>query len=87
MDPGLRRALGAEIRVRRIGRGLSQAALGWPLTRAYVSSVEGGRTVPSLPALVHLAGRLGVPVSHLFDAVERRRLAEPWSRDDVTRAG
>ncbi len=52
--------LGRRIRAARQARGLSQAELGQPLTRAYVSQVESGRTLPSLPALLHLADRLGV---------------------------
>jgi transcriptional regulator with XRE-family HTH domain len=51
---------------------MSQQELGFPLTRAYVSAVECGRVVPSLPALQHMADRLGVPLSDFFDAVERQ---------------
>ena len=48
LDPELRRALGAApARLRRPVR-LTQGELGAPLTRAYVSAVEAGRTVPSL---------------------------------------
>jgi transcriptional regulator with XRE-family HTH domain len=52
--------IGRRIRLERISRGMSQADLGRPFTRAYVSQVESGRTLPSLPALFHLADRLGV---------------------------
>lgn len=72
MDPALRRALGIELRSRRLAIGLTQEALGRPLTRAFVSSVESGRTVPSLPALRLMVDRLGVPLSTFFDGVERR---------------
>lgn len=72
MDPALRRALGDEIRRHRLAQGLTQAALGAPLTRAYVCAVESGRTVPSLPALRLLLDRLEVPLSAFFDGVERR---------------
>jgi transcriptional regulator with XRE-family HTH domain len=61
-----RRRLGAEIRRRRVATGLSQHALGTPMTRAYVSAVELGRVCPSLPSLVLFARRLGVPVSQLL---------------------
>ena len=59
-DGHLAVALGARIRAARIARGLSQAELGRPLTRAFVSQVESGQTLPSLPAFMHLANRLGV---------------------------
>jgi transcriptional regulator with XRE-family HTH domain len=52
--------LGRRVRDARRARGLSQAALGRPLTRAYVSLIESGHTIPSLPALLHIAQRLGV---------------------------
>lgn len=52
--------IGRRLRTERISRGMSQADLGRPLTRAYVSQVESGRTLPSIPALFHLAERLGI---------------------------
>ena len=48
---------------------MTQAALGAPLTRAFVSAVETGRTVPSLPALALLADRLGVALHDFFFGV------------------
>src|SRR3954453_4103768 len=65
-----RRRLGAEIRRRRVATGLSQRALGTPMTRAYVSAVELGRVCPSLPSLVLFARRLGVPVSQLLATLD-----------------
>ena len=59
-SPDLAVELGRRIRASREALGMSQAELGRPLTRAYVSQVEAGRTLPSLPALLHLAQRLGV---------------------------
>jgi transcriptional regulator with XRE-family HTH domain len=58
--------IGRRIRLERISQGMSQADLGRPFTRAYVSQVESGRTLPSLPALFHLADRLGVDPSSLL---------------------
>jgi transcriptional regulator with XRE-family HTH domain len=52
--------VGRRIRAARLASGMSQAQLGDPLTRAYVSQVESGQTLPSLTALVHLAERLGI---------------------------
>jgi len=63
-------ALGLEIRRRRRALGMSQAALAQPFTRAYVSAVESGQCVPSLSALVLLAGRLNTTGAELLDAVK-----------------
>jgi transcriptional regulator with XRE-family HTH domain len=60
------RALGAEVRRLRRQRGMTQAQLGAPLTRSYVSAVERGRIVPSVPALAHMAARLGTDPGHLL---------------------
>jgi transcriptional regulator with XRE-family HTH domain len=72
LDPAWRRALGLELRDRRRGSGLTQEALGAPLTKAFVSAVEHGRTVPSLPALRLMTGRLGIPLGDFFRCVDRR---------------
>lgn len=60
------RALGAEVRRVRCERGMTQAELGAPLTRSYVSAVELGRAVPSVPALAHIASRLGTEPGSLL---------------------
>jgi transcriptional regulator with XRE-family HTH domain len=73
LDPDLRRALGRQLRRLRTDRALTQGELGAPLTRAYVSSVEAGRTVPSLPALQLMVDRLDIPLSAFFEQVERDR--------------
>lgn len=65
----LARQLGQEIRRRRLAHGLSQTQLGHPLSRAFVSSVERGRYLPSLGALVHMAHRLDVSAGELLDSV------------------
>jgi transcriptional regulator with XRE-family HTH domain len=64
-------AIGRELRRHRRSRGLSQASLGAPLTRGFVSAVERGRTVPSLPALVLFADRLEIPLDSFFSGVKR----------------
>ena len=64
--------LGSELRRERTVRGLSQTALGQPLTRAFVSAVERGRTVPSLAALELMLRRVDVPLSTFFAKVEAR---------------
>jgi len=65
-------ALGATIRERRRRLGLSQAELGHPLSRAYVSRVEHGELSPSLGSLVLLSERLGIPAWELLKVVHNR---------------
>lgn len=65
----VRRTLGAEIRDRRRAAGLSQADLGRPLTRAYVGMLEAGQTLPSIPALILIAERLGMTADELIRVV------------------
>ncbi len=61
---------GTRIRELRIRAGLTQAELGSPMTRSFVSAVEHGRALPSLPALLLIASRLGVPVGELLEQLE-----------------
>lgn len=65
-------AVGAELRSLRRARGLAQRELASPLTGAYVSSVEHGRVVPSLPALLLLLEHLDVSASVFFEGVNTR---------------
>jgi transcriptional regulator with XRE-family HTH domain len=69
-DGQLAADLGRRIRAARVALGMSQAELGRPLTRAYVSQVESGQTLPSLPAFLHLADRLGVDPCWLLSSTE-----------------
>jgi hypothetical protein len=68
-------SLGYEIRRLRCSVGMTQAELGWPLTRAFVSSVEHGRCLPSLPAVALFAQRLGVSPADLLDPVKHELAA------------
>ena len=68
-------ALGATIRERRRRLGLSQAELGDPLSRAYVSRVEHGQLSPSLGSLLLMAERLGLPAWELLKLVNNRMTA------------
>lgn len=70
MEDAVRQAIGQELRRRRLALALTQGAVGHPLTRGYVSAVELGHTVPSLPALRLMASRLGLSLSEFFAAVE-----------------
>jgi hypothetical protein len=49
---------------------LTQRQLAYPLTRAYVCSVERGRAIPSLASLVLFARRLEIPVGELLAVVD-----------------
>jgi transcriptional regulator with XRE-family HTH domain len=80
------RRLGAIIRARRRELGLTQTQLGDPLTKGFVSEVERGRSLPSLAALVHLAERLAVPISYLFDEVNGGLPAMYTARDESDHA-
>ena len=69
--PSLAEAIGEELKRLRLQRGLSQAAVGRPLSRAFVSSVEKGRIIPSIPALALLTERLGIDLGTFFTGVNR----------------
>ena len=62
--------LGTRIRDLRLRAGLSQAQLGSPMTRSFVSAVEHGRALPSLPALLLMSARLNVPIGDLLEQLE-----------------
>jgi transcriptional regulator with XRE-family HTH domain len=62
--------LGSRIRELRIRAGLTQAELGAPMTRSFVSAIEHGRAVPSLPALMLMSSRLNVPIGELLRELE-----------------
>jgi transcriptional regulator with XRE-family HTH domain len=64
------RLLGMEIKRRRLALQLSQAEVGHPLSRAFLSSVERGRMTPSLPSLVIIARRLNSSAAVLLASVE-----------------
>src|SRR5450755_1297396 len=69
LGPRARLAIGARIRSRRVASGLSQAALGSPRTRSFVSQVEHGRIAPSLASLFAFAERLGLDPADLIAGV------------------
>lgn len=72
LDPAWREALGLELRAQRRGLGLTQEALGAPLSKGFVSAVEHGRVVPSLSALRLMTERLGISLGEFFRGVDRR---------------
>src|SRR4051794_24476962 len=83
LDMASTQRLGAEIRRRRLVIGLSQADLGRPFSRAYVSAVETGRCIPSLSALVLMAQRLGTTSGELLEQVNPA-LGRLYTRQRVT---
>lgn len=63
-------AIGAELRRRRTAAGLSQASVGQPFTRSFVSAVERGRAIPSIAALAVLLSHLDVDFAEFFSGVQ-----------------
>lgn len=54
--------IGRRIRLRRQEKGLTQAQVaGQRFTKAYISALETGAAVPSLPSLEFISSQLGVP--------------------------
>jgi transcriptional regulator with XRE-family HTH domain len=49
---------------------MSQASVGQPLSRAFISSVESGRLTPSIPSLLMIAGRLNMSAGAILASVE-----------------
>jgi transcriptional regulator with XRE-family HTH domain len=79
----LRSSLGQELRKRRLEANLSQSSLSAPLTRAFISQVEAGRTLPSLPALIVLAERLGTSADEILKSVNQTlNLEYPVAHED-----
>ena len=64
---------------------MTQTELGWPLTRAFVSAVEHGRCLPSLPAVALFAQRLGIAPAALLDPVKHELAALYTAQDAVSR--
>jgi transcriptional regulator with XRE-family HTH domain len=60
-----RRAVGQRIRSIRVSKGLTQADLAGPYSRAYISLLEAGGIAPSPRAVETLAARLGVEPADL----------------------
>ncbi|TMF23113.1 MAG: tetratricopeptide repeat protein [Chloroflexi bacterium] len=66
--------LGERLREARAAAGISQAELGAPyFTRAHVSAIELGKIRPAMPALEHMARKLGKPASYFLDDADAER--------------
>lgn len=67
-DSPLARKIGERLRKARLAAGLTQTQLAEPrYTKAYVSALENGLSRPSMAALNHFAGRLGISASQLIN--------------------
>ncbi len=71
---GILRALGEELRQRRIAMGLSQERLAEKakLHRNFIGMIERGERNPTVMTLAALAGPLKTSVSALVTGMERR---------------
>lgn len=71
------RHLGAAIRAARLGKRLSQNQLG--MNRAYLSRLESGDVIPSLPNLVALRSILGFSLDRIVDdfVTRPKKIDEP----------
>ena len=78
------RALGEEVRRRRLSLGLSQASVGEPLSRAFLSSVENGREIPSLASLLMIARRLSTSAADILAVAEHQAEEGPSGHHDET---
>jgi transcriptional regulator with XRE-family HTH domain len=70
----LARKLGARIRALRLEAAITQEKLAWEsdLDKGYLSQLESGKRLPSLPVLFRLAARLEVEVADLLGFDLRR---------------
>lgn len=77
--PGLAAAIGSRLARHRARAGLSMAKLSRAVGKSngYVSQVERGYIVPSLPLLIRLADALGVKA---VDMLPGHRDAVRWSK-------
>jgi transcriptional regulator with XRE-family HTH domain len=67
-DSPLARQIGERLRAARLASGLTQQQLAeGRYTKAYVSALENGLSRPSMVALNHFSGRLGIPASKLIN--------------------
>jgi transcriptional regulator with XRE-family HTH domain len=78
------KALGLEIRARRVALGLSQATVASPMSRAFMSSVERGRYTPSLAGLLIIARQLNTSAATILEAVDLHLEARDSGNQDET---
>ena len=70
----LEEIFGAELRILREEKGLSQEHLGFEcdLHRTFISQLERGKRVPMLRTLCKLANALGMPLSEMIAIIESK---------------
>ena len=80
-NSALIRALGVELKVCRLERGLTQEDLAAraDLDRPYITLIEAARKQPTLSVLYRLAAALELPLGVFLTRVERRYLDDPES--------
>jgi transcriptional regulator with XRE-family HTH domain len=67
-DSPLAQKIGERLKKARLAAGLTQTQLAEPrYTKAYVSALENGLSRPSMAALNHFSGRLGIQASQLIN--------------------
>jgi transcriptional regulator with XRE-family HTH domain len=79
--------LGVRVRQLRQEVGLTQEKLAWEcdLAKPYLSQLEAGKRLPSVPVLYRLAERLGVDVVNLLSVEEtsaQHQLLEAYRKGD-----
>jgi transcriptional regulator with XRE-family HTH domain len=98
---GARLGLRLKERRRELGRTLAEVAAAAEVSNGYLSSIEKGASVPSLPVLARLAHALEVPLAEILrtsaserlargrlgDALQPERLAADGSRLQIVRSG
>ena len=84
-DAALAKTIGDRVRSMRRERGITQEQLAWAceVEKGYLSAIEGGRKMPSLPMLAILAQELAVELVDLVvvdSTAPRSRLLEASRR-------
>ncbi len=70
LSPQAFTAIGARVRALRLEAGWTQAELGNPFSKSYISQIESGRLAPSLALLSVIATRLGTSVERLAPEID-----------------
>jgi|GEM_PF-1272501 len=73
-------SIGARVRALRLEAGWTQAELGKPFSKGYISQIESGRLAPSLALLSVIATRLGTSVERLAPEIETGNRSEDVAR-------
>jgi transcriptional regulator with XRE-family HTH domain len=68
MSEQLKHDIGQRVKAARLQRGLTQAALGEAIDKAFetISNIERGKTAPNFSTLSDIADALGVPMREFF---------------------